>query len=337
MPFGIDLFSAPAPATRRPVLDMGGPESACAMVRVALRMGPALDTVSCVLATARSELAAGDGLTVAMGYADTRPEDIFSGTVSSISTNVHGQTIVTAGNGGEALARMRINQSFVDMSAGDIITDLAGRAGVDAAEILDGTDLPLYVADDRAHLLDHIATLAGFSGADVTFDAGGGLVCAVSGETPSAVAFAYGASIAAGRMQQRIPLETPFQSTGEGAAGSDGDDAWPWIAADSGSTASGDPGGGVASVGALRSADAVSGYHEARMAAQARMAGTILIDAPGTPILRPGNVFTVEHDALGGEYVAAEVIHSYNKTAGFRTRVYGWSKGGSGGLPGGLL
>uniref|UniRef100_UPI001C472EEE hypothetical protein n=1 Tax=Desulfosarcina cetonica TaxID=90730 RepID=UPI001C472EEE len=174
------------------------PESACAQVRVALRMGPALDTVSCVLATSQSEFAAGDGLTVAMGYADSGVEDLFTGTVSSVSTNIHGQTIVTAGNGGEALACLRINQSFVDMSAGDIITDLAGRAGVDAAEIAAGPDLPFYVVDDRAHLLDHIATLAGFSGADVTFDAGGGLVCAVSGETPSAIAFAYAASIAAG-------------------------------------------------------------------------------------------------------------------------------------------
>ncbi|WP_172684237.1 hypothetical protein, partial [Desulfosarcina cetonica] len=84
-------------------------------------------------------------------------------------------------------------------------------------------------------------------------------------------------------------------------------------------------------------ADAVSGYHEARIAEQARMTGAVVIDAPGAPILRPGNVFTVEHDALGGEYVAAEVIHFYSKAAGFLTRVYGWRKGGSGGLPGGLL
>jgi hypothetical protein len=337
MPFGIDLFSSPAPAARRPVLDMGGPESACAQVRLALRMGPALDTVSCRLATSRSELAAGDGLTVAMGYEDSGVEDLFTGTVSSVSANIHGQTIVIAGNGGEALARLRINQSFVDMSSGDIIADLAGRAGVDAAEIVDGPDLPLYVADDRSHLLDHIATLAGFSGADVTFDAGGGLVCALSGETPPAVTFVYGASIAAGRLQQSVSLETPLQSTGEGAAGSDGDDAWPWIIADSGSTASGDAGGRVVSVGALRSADAVSGFHGAWVAKRARMTGAVLIDAPGTPILRPGYVFTVEHDALGGEYVAAEVIHSYSKAAGFLTRVHGWRKGGSGGLPGGLL
>jgi len=336
MPFGIDLFSSPGPATRRPVLDMGGPESACAQVRVALRMGPALDTVSFVLATSRSELAAGDGLTVAMGYADSGAEDLFTGMVSTVSTNIHGQTIVTAGNGGEALARLRINQSFVDMSAGDIITELAGRAGVDAAEIVDGPDLPLYVVDDRAHLLDHIARLAGFSGADITFDAGGGLVCAVSGETPSAVTFAYAASIAAGCLQQSAPLQTPLQSTGEGAAGSDGDDAWPWILADSGAITSGDAGGRVVSVGALRSADAVSGYHEARVADRARMTGAVVIDAPGTPILRPGNVFTIEHDALGGEYVAAEVIHAYSKAAGFLTRVYGWQKVG-GGLPGGGL
>jgi hypothetical protein len=67
------------------------------------------------------------------------------------------------------------------------------------------------------------------------------------------------------------------------------------------------------------------------------MTGAVLIDAPGTPILRPGNVFTVEHDTLGGEYVAAEVIHRYSKAAGFLTRVCGWRKGANGGLPGGIL
>jgi hypothetical protein len=271
-----------------------------------------------------------------MGYADSGTEDLFSGTVSSVSTTIHGQTIVTAGNGGEALVRLRINQSFVDMTAGDIITDLAGRADVDVAEIVDGPDLPLYVVDDRAHLLDHIATLAGYSGASVTFDAGGGLVCAIAGETPSAVTFAYAASIATGRLHQSVPLETPLQSTGEGAAGSDGDDAWPWIVADSASNASGDAGGRIVPMGALRSADAVSGFHEARVAARVRMTGAVIIDAPGTPILRPGNGFAVEHDALGGEYVAAEVIHSYSKATGFLTRVYGWQKGGNSASPGGL-
>lgn len=337
MPLGIDLFSSPAPATRRPMLEMGGLESFCAQIRLALRMAPALDTASCVMAAPQTELAPGDALTIALGYEDAGMEQLFAGTVSSITMTVHGHTQVTAGNGGEALARMRINQSFVDMSVGDIISDLAGRAGVQIAAVVDGPDLPLYVADDRAHLLDHIVTLARFAGADVTFDADGALISAVSGDSQSAATFAYGLSLATGWLQQSSPLQDPLRSTGEGAAGSEGDDAWPWIAADSSGTAHGDTGGGVIASGALRNADAVSGAHEARISMRARSDGTVLIGAPGTPLICAGAVFTVEHDAIGGDYVAAEVVHTFSKFDGFRTRIHGWQRGSGGGLLGGLL
>ncbi len=337
MPLGIDLFGPSAPATRRPVLDMGGLEASCSRLRLALGMGPSLDTASLLMASAQVDLGPGDSLTIAMGYEDGETTAVFTGTVSAVTRTIEGAALVRAGNGGEALARTRLNQSFVGMSAGDIIRDLAGRAGVAVAEMIDGPDLPLFVADDRSSALELIAVLSRFSGADVSFDPDGGLVCALSGESQAVTEFSYGASLARGSFQSASAPTTPIRTVGEGAAGSGGEDAWPWFLADSASVASGDEGGALRSVAALRSADAVATANDAAVALIARDAATVSVEGPGTPSLRPGTLFSIDFESLGGDYVAREVLHTFSKTSGFVTRVTAWrADGASGGLPGGV-
>ena len=109
-------------------------------------------------------MAVEDSGTVELGYEDDSTETVFTGQVEEVSQSVQGTTWISAVNGGALLSRTRVNQSYEQQKAGDIVDDLAGRAGVGTDTVEDGADFPFYVVDDRRNAYQHVAALAQKSG-----------------------------------------------------------------------------------------------------------------------------------------------------------------------------
>ena len=102
------------------------------------------------------------------------------------------------------------------------------KASVDTAAIDDGPSLPYYVVDSRSTAWEHVARLAALSGFAAWFAADGGLHFGPLQAGAPAQTFTYGQDILELDAQEAAPLPGEVMVVGEGAAGSQGSDAWSW-------------------------------------------------------------------------------------------------------------
>ncbi len=364
---GLPSFDAPAPpAVRRPVFTlrfgggsggsglMGAVASAAGsgggtdpwadhLLSVSLDLGlaPRADTAVVVMASGGEapEAALEDEGTIAIGYADSEAIPVFTGRIASIRRGLAGAATLTAINGGGILSRRRVNSAYEKQSAGAIVRDLAGAADVATGTVEDGLDFPFYVIDDRQTVLGHMADLARKCGHETWFSPEGTLHFAPLPGGEPVRTFRYGADILALQCREG-PAPAGLTLVGEGAAGSQGEDAWPWIVQDpAGLTAeAGDPDGGrIDGDGSLRSADASRKAAESRLAATGRTALLGRIQVPGAPEVLVGSAIAIAdapEEVLNGEGIVLRVRHRFSKTGGFTTLI-DFSQPGNGG--GGFL
>jgi len=346
----VDLASVnSAPAVRRPAVELrfGDADAeawaeALVSVTVEAGIGPGVDAVEVIAAAGNGGPAAavGDAGTVALGYDDASAEQVFAGEVESVGRSIHGTIRITAVNGGAALARLRLNRSYEQQAAGDVISDLAGEAGVATATIEAGVDLPFYVVDDRRTAWEHVAALARRSGCWSYFIPDGELEVVAVETGPAVQTFTYGEDILGIEMAEATPLVSGVRAVGEGAAGSEGDEAWCWLVKD--------PSGVSAEAGdeprrevpdpALRSADAATTAAEGHLASAGLLEVTGRLLVPGSPAVVPGATIEIAdapEESLNGSFLVRHVRHRYAKGAGFITLI-AFSKaagGAGGGLP----
>jgi phage protein D len=330
-----------APASvRRPVLELRfGSATAgdwgrhLAWLVVERSLAPSVDAVELCLAareggaTAAPELALGDAGSVSMGYEDAGVRPVFAGAVQAIKRSIDGTRRVTATGGAAILARLRVSQSYERQSAGDVVRDLARRAGVSAGTIDDGIDLPFFVADDRQSAYAHIAMLARRSGVVAYFTPEDELTFAgPSGESP-APAFRYGQDVLALAVDLATQLAGATIVTGEGAASSHGLDAWHWPAKDASAVTKtageGQPERRAYDAG-LRTVDAAEAAAIAAAEARALAARAGVLAVPGAPDVEPGGVIEIAGTgtlALDGQCQVRHVRHVYTKRLGFTTTI----------------
>jgi phage protein D len=339
-----------ATAVRRPVLEVSfGTGEADAwkqhVVSVTVESGlaPFVDAVTVHLSAGGQAptVAIGDTGSVSFGYEDGSTEPAFSGQVEGVLFSVDGATSVTATNGGAALSALRINQSYEQQKAGDIVKDLAGGAGVGTDTVEDGVEFPFYVVDDRQSAYRHIAALARKSGYLAWFTPEGNLSFAPSTAGQAVQTFAYGEDVLSLEVTDALPVVGAVTTFGEGAAGGQGQEAWSWLVKDP-SSVTGSAGGGGADRGvqdpSLRSSDAAQSAADgiANAAALTNLTGKLLV--PGAPAVAVGlavEVVDAPQDALNGLYLVTGVRHRFSKGEGFTTLVE-IARAGEGGL-GGLL
>lgn len=304
--------SAP-PTVRRPVVDLvvagAGPDDwrpyLSAVVATA-HLAPEVGAVTVLVGTAGAPAAAvGDDATLSLGFADDGSAPVASGTVAAVTDALDGTRTVTIHDAAADLAGLRIDQGYSQQSAGDIVGDLAGRIGVSLGRVDAGNDHPFLVVDARRSAWTHVARLARRSGLLARVDGDGRLVVAPPDEGAPLVVDPATAVL-------RVRSTTRGGTTGvtvvgEGAAGADGGDAWPWLARDgtSVSTDAGHGGGVRVHDPALRSPDAVRTAAEAELAARARHQRTAWLRVPGAPTARPGGIVEVTNgrdplDPAGG-------------------------------------
>lgn len=376
----VDLFpSSKQPAVRRPTFAVNLGDAALwrdGLVRLSVHRSllPVVNTVSLWLAEPATIKAEGGGLLDALGVPDPFGGDaepapaypvpgdagslslgyddentpVFSGDVVSLRRNLHGLIRMDLCDGGAKLAATRVNLAYEQQAIGDIIKDLAGLAGAAVGAIPTGSMLPYAVFDNRRTVCDQVSDLAEAASWLCFIDADDTLQ-AIEPPSGSPVAtFTYGLDLLALERQDRPEAARSTYAVGEGAAGTQGGDAWPWLVKDAGSIrAESAPGAShAASRGYLRSQEAVEAAVQGAANRAARNSKLIRLHTTGAAEVAPGAVIAVadapDKDA-NGEWVVLDVRHRYDKLRGFTSRLLATgqaqaaSSDGLGDLLGGLL
>lgn len=328
-------------------LGVGGSEDpwrrSVASIRLDAGVAPTADALEILMAgdSQAPTVAVGDELTVSLGYEDAETVDVFTGAIDRIRRRIDGTVLVGASNGGSVLARLRLNQSFEQQTAGDVVRDLAGRVEVGAGTIEDGIELAFIAVDDRRSGLVHIAELARRCGFVAAFGPDGKLGFAPPPSGSPVKTFSYAVDVLGLEVLEATPELGAVTTVGDGAAGSEGTDAWAWLIKDPGSV-TGSAGSGAPersfSDGALRSGDAASGAATAIAGASAARAKTGRLTVPGAPEVHVGALIEVSGaaDSLNGQYLVTRVRHRYEKRGGFTSELMLAQAGAGGGLLGAL-
>lgn len=320
-------------------------------LEIAVQTGPLpfVNTASLTFATAGApEIALADSVTLSLGYADAEPEVVFTGTITRLVRTLAGFTHLQASDGGGQLARQRLNQSYASQKAGDIVNDLAGQAGVETDVVEDGVDLPFFAVASTTPAHAQIAALARRSGYWAYFTPAGQLTFAPLAEGDTVQTFTYGTDVLKLEITEATAALEGVQVSGEGAAGSQGQDAWNWLVADA-TGVQAQAGNGPAqrwvSDGALRSQESVRTAATARASASASMQISGELWVPGAPQVTVGSrvaIAAAPDEFLNGTYQVERVNHRLSKSRGFVTRLSFMKTasvplGALAGLPGGLL
>jgi phage protein D len=327
------LSAAQTPSVRKPALEVRFGSAAASVwahaisiVTVELGAAPAVDAVQIAIAPGQQApaVAVGDTGSVSLGFAGALVP-VFSGAVASVLHSVSGATRIVATNAGGTLARLRVNQSYEQLSAGRIVSELANAAGI-TNMTADGVSFPYYVADDSRSAWAQVAALARVCGFLATVDAQGGLVFGPPQTTPVKT-FTYGVDILALQAAESAPSFGKVTVVGEGAAGSQGSDAWSWLIKDPASitatAGSGTP-ERLVQDSSLRNKSAAQTAADASSARakSVAMAGRIVV--PGTPEIVPAGSIEIKRApdaALNGVRTVYVVRHRFAKGAGFVTTI----------------
>jgi phage protein D len=300
-------------------------------------LAPFVDVASVTLSadTQAPPVNVGDEGSISLGYEDTPPATVFSGVVHSVRRDLRGTTRFTVTNGGATLARLRLIQSYEQQTAGEIIGNVVSRAGVQTDSVESGMDFPFFVIDDRRGAYTQLAALARRCGFAASFTADGKLRFGRPGSGNPVQTFNYGVDILSLALADAAPIVKTVTAIGDGAAGSQGQEAWSWLVKDpttvSGAAGDGDP-ARVFPDPALRSQDAA----QRAAAGIATEAGYLTLSGevttPGAPGVTAGAVIEIvgaPREAMNGRFLVHRVRHVYDKRKGFTTRM-GFSKQGSG-------
>lgn len=328
--------------TSRPV---GGP------VRVAVQrgMGGAAEALEVDLAQ-RQGVAPGDTATLALGY-DGSTETVFTGTVVEVRPGLQATRVLALGRM-DALLRLRLARRWDSRSAGSLVRDLAGEAGLSTGQVDDGPTLPSYAVDMRLTAAAHLQGLADrlgfdlFTGRDgklhfralgdaASLDSGGlgGLAAAAGGLAAGLLGGGGGGGYAAGKLllvaqaQQRAEVTTQVVVGGEGPASSHGDQSSWWLSTgtDSNHGSAGSAGAGLLLLdAAARTQDLANRFAAGRLATLQRSRHRLQLQVPGRATLELGDDIQASDsgDALldAGGYICA-LQHCLGPDTGFTTRI----------------
>ncbi len=269
----------------------------------------------------------GDEARIELGYADNGGlSRVMTATVQAVEPSLI-TSRVTGHSPAAALLKGFADETFQNKKAGQIVRDLAGRAGVDVASTEDGIEFPAYVVDGRRSFHHHMRDLAGLCGFDLYINPDGQLVFkkfALSGAIP---VFEYAKHVLELQVEDSPPRAGSVEAFGESPGSSRGEESWAWLSKDfsglKGSAGSGDP-KLLLERPVLRTSQAArTAAVAAQTAIQRRTRrGRLLIQ--GSPEVKLGGAFRlreVPEEGLNATYQVRRVIHRITKAAGFTTEI----------------
>ena len=307
-------------------------------------LAPNVDSTKLVIVNDEQapDVAVNDEGSIALGYADSSIEVVMSGRIDQLHFDIRNLTGITAVNGGAALSRLRINQSYEQQAAGDLVSDLCSQAEVDTDVIESGIDLPYYVIDDRYNAYQHIDRLARQSGYISYFTTEGKLYFGPEQSGQTVQTFSYANDILEIQIRQNNSSAVAVTVTGEGAAGAEGQEAWSWLIKDPAAVTSeaGDGKLRLISNAALRSSDACQAAADgiaSRTSAQSLTGQILTAGAPSVVVGSTIEIADAPGESMNGDFFVSGVSHRYSKQYGFTSLINFRQAGDSGGLLGGLL
>lgn len=269
--------------------------------------------------------ARGQQIDIELGYDDDAGvAQVMTGTITTVEPNLVTRRI-SGHSPAETLLHTFVDESHLDRSAGQMVKDLADRAGVDVENASDGIRFPAYVTDGRRSIYHHMRHLADLCGFDLYINAAGKLVFEKYTGGKTVHVFDYGKHILELALEQTPPAAGSVEAWGE-SPGSSGD-AWAWLTKDfsglTGKAGSGDP-KTLLEKPALRTATAARQAAEAANTRIRRNAtrGSLLV--LGLPAVKLGDglrIREVPETVFNAAYQVRGVTHRITKSGGFTTRV----------------
>lgn len=269
----------------------------------------------------------GDDASISLGFADEPLQLIFSGVVDEILHTLVGRKIITLVNSGSLLSRTRLNQSYEQQSAGDIVSDLLSGAGADTGTIESGIAYPFVVVDDALNLFQHINAFANTCGYLAYVDETNALNFAPFSGEPAVQTFTYGSDILSFEKTVKDATVYCVKVVGDGAAGSEGEDAWPWRVKDLESISATSGAGEIEllmNIPSLTSQDALQQAADSKIEALLSLQQTGRILVPGAPLVLVGKTFDLSDmpdSNDDGTYMARHIQHIFSKYEGYTTKI----------------
>ncbi|QTE31452.1 hypothetical protein J4E96_09970 [Pengzhenrongella sicca] len=272
----------------------------------------------------------GDDVSVDLGYADDAAGlvRVLTGTVVTVEPGL--RTVRVVGHSrADALLRTRLDRTFEDGTAGDIVRALAGEAGIDVARVEDGPALAAYVVDGRRDAARHIRDLAYVAGFDTYLTPEGGLVFEALAGSRTVHVLRYGEHVLAAEQARARPRAGTVEVWGDSPGSSRGDESWAWLTKDfaprRGSAGTGAP-TLLVERAALRTAQAAATAATGIADALAAAAVRVWVRIQGRPQVALGDLVRLERfperarvDRLDGNYQVRGVAHRLTKAGGLLT------------------
>ena len=256
---------------------------------------------------------------------DGSTEPIFTGTVESVESGIDRMKIDCLGSQVK-LMRMRADRTFINQSAGQIVSALAGDAGVSTDTVEDGIDFPVYLMDSSVGFYEHCVRLARKCGFDLYTTDEGDLVFAAFSIASADHTFKFGEQILSASAERSVPLDV-VAVVPESPASSGGDDTASWFVKDP-SSHKGEAGGGaiqlILSDPYLRTKDSAEKAAKGRLYFSKRDSVTGTVELMGSPQVKLGQAVALEGVPKSGVddvYQVMAVRHCLDPWQGFRTFV----------------
>jgi phage protein D len=296
---------------------------------VSLALDAPADAATLVIAQVGSfRPAEGDRAVIGLGYAGEgeRVETVLTGTVARVEPGLAVNRVSVAGAAGPLLSTF-VDETFEGRTAGAIVRDLAGRAGVPVGEAEDGTEFPAWVVDGRRSAAHHARELARLSGLELWADPEGRLVMKAWAGGRTVHVLEHGRDLLAVEAHRAPARYGRVEAWGESPTGAEGSDAWGWLTPDfTASRGSAGSGGSLLLLehAALRTRAAARTAADAAHAEVRRRALHGRLRITGRPTVRLGDAVRLSRmpDAsLDRSWQVRSVTHRLTKAGGFTTEV----------------
>lgn len=304
-------------------------------LRMDLAMGDHVDSAVLYLLEAESTPATslGDVLEISLGPDAESETLIYTGAVERVETALSGYRRVTLASPLLALAQSRLNGSYQEQSASDIVRSLLAETEVTAGNIDSGELYPFYAVSDKRTLLFHIHEICRQQNWLFYASGDGGLNAHALAAGDANKTFAYGVDIIELQHWQRLPSLTGSKVIGGGAATSQGKDAWSWLTKEPRVLTESGDGRPVFARQALRDVPGTQAYAGYLSAQDQANSHRVRLRTIAAPEVLTGSAFGISgapHSAANGTFVADRVVISFDRTDGYISLIEGFNRDAAG-------
>lgn len=270
---------------------------------------------------------ADDEASIELGYVDDDELfQVFTGKVVAADPGLTHNRIV-GHTSADILLHSFTEETYESKTAGEIVSDLATQAGVDAVTIEDGISFPAYVIDGRRSFYRHMRDLADLCGFDLYIKSDGGLVFKQFSSGETVHLFDYAKHIIELDFRNVRAEAGSVEAFGESPGGEQAEEAWAWLTKDfsgtKGSTGDAEP-VQLLERSVLRTAAAAQTAAQAVFTQIERRTIRGRLVSSGRPRVKLGDAIRIREapeETFNNTFQVRSVTHSITKTSGFMTRI----------------